>query len=487
MKTTFIKILSVLMVVGTLTSCKKYLDINKNPNAAEKVDPKLLFSNAVVNYINVRSAGDLYIPFALAGQAIASGGNTATTWGVPGEEQYSFSANSLGNAWRSLYTNAGANLKEVIKLAESASPRNDNAAAQAKVLLAMVSYDITTIYGDVPFTEAWNTEIPYPKFDAQQMVFEGILKLLDEASAQFQESSPVKISDYDLIYKGDIAKWKRLAKSVKLRTLMTMVDKDPTKATVIGQMMTAGGMISAASDNAQVKYETTAGRYNPKYGLNLRYNGGQSFFGASKWVVNFLNPLNDPRLPIFYEKPDAAATFVAPDPGEDIDDNVHARINRNFHKADQPEVLFTYQEQLFYEAEINARGLGAPADLSKANTLYKKAVEESEKYFGVASGTAQSFAASLPDLSSFATTREAVKYIHYHHWVDKWDRGIDAFTQWRRSGPQDDEVPALTLPAGAPAGDLFRRYEYPVTNEIAANPNAPKEKILYNVKMWFDL
>ena len=105
----------------------------------------------------------------------------------------------------------------------------------------------------------------------------------------------------------------------------------------------------------------------------------------------------------------------------------------------------------------------------------------------MASGTAQSFAASLPDLSSFATTREAVKYIHYHHWVDKWDRGIDAFTQWRRSGPQDDEVPALTLPAGAPAGDLFRRYEYPVTNEIAANPNAPKEKILYNVKMWFDL
>ena len=85
MKTTFIKILSVLIVVGTLTSCKKYLDINKNPNAAEKVDPKLLFSNAVVNYINVRSAGDLYIPFALAGQAIASGGNTATTWGVPGE------------------------------------------------------------------------------------------------------------------------------------------------------------------------------------------------------------------------------------------------------------------------------------------------------------------------------------------------------------------------------------------------------------------
>lgn len=482
------KILGVLIIIISLTtSCKKYLDINKNPNAAETVDPKLLFSNAAVNYINVRAGGDLYLPISLAGQAIASGGNNPTAWGFPSEEQYDINALSLGNTWRTLYTNAGANLKEVIKLAENAPVKNNNAAAQAKVLLAFVTYDITTIYGDVPFTEAWNPDIPYPKFDPQQVVFDGIIKLLDDALAQFDETSPLKISDYDLFYKGDIAKWKRVAKSAKLRTLMTIVDKDPTQATAIRQMLTEGGMISSAADNFLVSYANTAGRYNPKFGLNKMYNNGQSFFGASKWVVNFSNPINDPRLPIFFEKPATAATFVAPEPAQDIDDAVHARINRNFHNAAQPELLFTYQEELFYESEINARGLGGAVNLTTANSLLKKAVEESAKFYGVLASASSAFAASLPDLSSFPTNRDAVKYIHYHHWVDKWDRGIDAFTQWRRSGPQGDEVPAITLPPGAPAGGLFRRYEYPINNEIAANPKAPKAKVTYDTKMWFDL
>lgn len=511
MKKSAIKIAGALLAVSLLTtSCKKYLDINKNPNAAETVDPKLLFSNATVNYINVRSAGDLYIPISLAGQAIASGGNTATTWGAPSEEQYDVNALSLGNTWRTLYTFAGVNLKQVVKLSEEAAVKNNNAAAQAKTLLGFVFEDLTTLYGDVPFAEALNTDIAYPKFDPQPVVLEGIIKLCDEALAQFDEASPLKISTYDLFYGGNIAKWKRVAKSLKLRTLMIMVDKDPSKATAIGQLVTEGGMLSSPADNFQVAYYNTPGRYNPKYGLNKQYNNEESFFGASKWLVNFMNPINDPRLGIFFEKPAGATTYVAPNPGEDYDETVHAKVNRNFHNASEPEVLFSYQEQLFYEAEIYARGLGVPVDMAKANTLYKKAVEESVKFYAaqaqsatlVTSGgnsaafiaaannaavNAASFAASLPDLASFGSQREAVKYIHYHHWVDKWDRGLDAFTQWRRSGPEGDEVPPLTLPQGAPSGGLFRRYEYPVTAEIAANPNAPKEKIRYDAKMWFDL
>lgn len=514
MKKITIQILGAVLLISTLgTSCKKYLDINQNPNAAEEVDPKLLFSSAAVAYVNLRASGDFYIPIALAAQTISSGGNTPTTWGTPSEEQYDINALSMGNSWRALYNYTGANLKEIIKLSESATVKNNNAAAQAKVLLGYVFYDVTTLFGDAPFSEALNTEILNPKFETQPEVLQGIITMLDEALAQFDEDSPLKISDYDLFYKGDLTKWKKAARSLKLRVLMTMVDKDPSKADAIGQLVQAGGFISSPADNFQIAYLNAAGRYNPKYGLNKQYLNEQSFFGASKWVVNFLNPLNDPRLGIFYEKP-ASAAFVAPEPAEDLDDAVHARINRNYHNASQPEALFTYQEQLFYEAEVQARGLGVASDLAMANTLFKKAVEESVKFhatigrsatlitagtgnaaiataFTAASNTAfanaATYAATLPNLSTLGSNRAAVKYIHYHHWVDKWDRPLDAFTQWRRSGPEGDEVPALTLPPGAPAGGLFRRYEYPITAEIAINPNAPKEKLLYDVKMWFDL
>ncbi|MEI9910578.1 MAG: SusD/RagB family nutrient-binding outer membrane lipoprotein [Bacteroidota bacterium] len=483
MKKRLIYFAGVALLSLALPSCKKYLDINKSPNSAENPDPKLLFSNASTQYINLRSGGDMYIPMALAGQLIADGGNNPTGWGIPSAQEYTFSVFNYNNSWNTYYLSSGTNLKQAITISESATPKNNNAAAQSKVLLAQVVYDLTTVFGDVPFSEAWRPDISYPKFDAQKDVFLGIVALLNEALAQFDEASVLKISDYDLFYKGDIAKWKRLAKSLKLRVLMTMVDKDPTQAAAIGQLIAAGGLVNSAADNFKVAYQNVSGRKNPKFALSEQYNSGESFFFASKYVADFMRGLDDPRLPKFFAKPAAADNYYGIQPGEDGDDDHDSRISSLLQSADAPEVMFSYQEQLFFEAEIQARGIGVPVSLSNANTLYKKAVEESCKFYGVSAATAASFAAGLPDLSTVAAP---VKLIHYHQWVDLMDRGGDAFIQWRRSGPDGDEVPLLTLPTGAPAGALFRRYEYPSTNELSVNPNAPAT-VKFNVKMWFDL
>ncbi|MNX45496.1 Starch-binding associating with outer membrane [compost metagenome] len=487
MKKTYIYMMIFALASSlSLSSCKKYLDINSDPNKAERVDPKLLFSYAVVSYANLRSSGDLYIPFALAGQSIATGGSNPTGWGIPSEEQYVISSFSNGNSWRSYYTSVGSNLKEAIKLAESATPVNNNAAAQSKVVLAMATYEITTVFGDVPFSEAWNTEVPYPKFDTQKDVLEGALKLLDDALAQFDDASPLKITDYDLFkYDGDMDKWRRLANSVKLRILMTMVDKDPSKAAAIGSLITANNFIKSADDNCLVRYQDISGKKNPKFALSEQYNDEKSFFFGNKYVVDFMNGLGtDPRLPLFFTKPAAAVGYVGVENGATADNAVHVRISSSLQSATAPEILFNYQEQLFYEAEVQARGLGVPVNLVNATALYRKAVEESCKFYGASATTSQTFGASLPSL---ATVANPVKLIHMHHWVDKMDRGIDAFTEWRRSGPDGDETPALRLPLGAPAGALFRRFEYPITNEISTNPNAPKNRIRFNEKMWFDL
>lgn len=482
MKKGLIYFTCLAMLCLTQQSCKKYLDINKSPNAAENPDPKLLFSNASTQYINLRSGGDMYIPMALAGQIIADGGNNPTSWGTPSAQEYTFSVFNYNNSWNTYFLSAGTNLKQAISLSEAATPVNNNAAAQCKVLLAQVVYDLTTVFGDVPFSEAWRPDISYPKFDAQKDVFLGIIALLDEALAQFDPASALKITDYDLFYKGDIAKWKRLAKSLKLRVLMTMVDSDPSQATAIGQLISGGEVVNSAADNFKIAYQNVAGRKNPKFWLSEQYNGGESFFFASKYVADFMKPLNDPRLPKFFTKPAAAADYFGITPGEDGDDSHDSRISSLLQSAEDPEVIYSYQEQLFFEAEIQARGLGVPVNLSNATTLYRKAVEESCKFYGVSATAAADFAATLPALSSVTSP---VNLIHYHHWVDLMDRGSDAFTQWRRSGPDGAETPLLILPIGAPAGPLFRRYEYPSTNELSVNPNAPAI-IRFNVKMWFD-
>jgi len=498
--------ISVITLSLTLTSCKKYLDINKSPNSAEAVDPKLLFSFAATSYADLRASGDLWIPFALAGQSVSDGGNNPTGWGIPAEGEYIVSTFSTGNSWRAYYTTIGANLKQAIQLSESAVPKNNNAAAQCKVLLAMDMYELTTVYGDVPFTEAFNPAISYPHFDPQQTVFAGVLSLLNDAIAQFDVTSPLKIgatntpnvAGDDVFYGGDIAKWKRLANSVKLRTLMTIVDKDPTQAAAIGQMVTAAANVSSSADNFLMPFQAATGKQNPKYAINLQYNNGVSFFFASKYVTDLMDPtipyaVSDPRLPVFFDKPTTATHYVGILQGTDGDDTANPRISKNLHTATEPETFFSYQEELFYEAEVYARGLGVAANLTTANTLYKKAVSQSCQFYGATATVGDTFAAALPDLTNttvYPTTAKntnQVNAINYQHWVDKMDRGIDAFTQWRRSGPAGSEVPNLQIPTGAPADGLYRRYEYPVTNEISVNPNAPKTPIRYYTPMWFDL
>jgi hypothetical protein len=447
----------------------------------------LLFSGATISHAALRASGDFYIPIALGAQIIADGGNNPTAWGAPSAGEYSFSINFFGNTW-SAYTNTIINLKQTIAIAESNSPKNNNAAAQSKVFMAQTFYDLTSIFGDIPFTEAVRSDVSYPKFDSQKQVLEGCIALLDEALAQFDETSVLKIGSspdqaYDVFYRGDIAKWKKAARSMKLRILMTMVDKDPTKAAAIGQLLTAGGLISSAADNMKMSFINSAGRKNPKFSISEQYNGGDNFFFASKYVVDFMRPLNDPRLPKFFDKPALDDNYYGIAPGDDGDDDHDAKIAKSLHAADAPELFFSYQEELFFEAEAYARGIGVTADLSKANTLYKKAVEESCKYYGVDASTAASFAAGLPDLPSVT---EGVKLIHYHHWIDKMEEAGEAFTEWRRSGPEGSEVPALTLPVGAPSTPLFRRYEYHLSNELLLNPSAPAQLKYYD-KVWFDL
>lgn len=477
------------MAVMSLGSCKKFLDINVDPNSATAVDPKLLFSFASTTYVNNRAGGDLYIPMALGGQS-ASGGGLSTdgiSWGDGGEDAYVFSAFSYANIWAQFYTSVGANLKDIIDKADTYAPRNNNGVAQAKVLLAQTIYDLTTIYGDIPYKEAFDfNTYPTPHFDAQKDVLDSVVSLLDQALALFDASNSTKFTgSYDMFYAGDINKWIKAAKSLKLRTLMTMVDADPTKAAAIGTLVTSGGFIGATADNFKVNFELTAGKRNPKYAINLQYNGGIEFFYASPYVVDFMNTTTDPRLPRFFDLPDGQSTYVGIEAGENADDAVHAKLAATIHTADQPEYVFTYQEMLFYQAEVYARGLGVTANLATANTLYKSAIEQSCVFWGVDAGTASTYAASLPALTTM-TSANAIKAIHYQHWVDKMDRGIDAFTEWRRSGPAGSETPALQVPSVVGAGGLFRRFQYPGSSEVLANPNAPALKV-FTEKMWFDL
>ena len=477
------KIIYLFISFSLLISCSDWLDINKDPNRATKVDPDVLFGYATTSWSAGRTGGDQYLPLVFAGQTMATGGNFG--WG--NDDVYDISPYSTGNTWKLYFATAGTNILLAGKLAEASVPAQPWISAQSKIVHAMLLYEATMLYGDIPYSEAWKDDIEYPKFDSQKDILEALLVKLDAAIAEAKTPAAdglKSISTYDLYYKGDMQKWIRLANSMKLRIAMTMVDADPSKSSVIGDIITKNEMMKSSSDNMKFPFFNVPGKENPKFGILKKYAGSKNlFFFANEKIVNFLKLTNDPRLNVLFTAGPKANNEIIGIPTNAEGDEKSAPISmKSILKADAPDLIFSYQETLFFLAEAYTRGIGVTKDLNKANDYFKEAVKENMKYYGVESNVAENFVSqSLPNLTNLT---EPLKELYMQQWIDLMDRPLEAFTQWRRSGKEGEEVPKLTLPANAPANPLFRRYTYS-PDEATANPNTPQEVHYYD-KMWFD-
>ncbi|PXV68020.1 SusD-like starch-binding protein associating with outer membrane [Dysgonomonas alginatilytica] len=471
-------VLSVVLTMST-ASCDSWLDINTDPNKATEVDPDVLYNYAMMSWAANRCSGDLYFPLVWGGQTQSTGGSKG--WG--NVNVYDISPYSLGNTWKVFYASSGANLQQAIKIAESASPARPNVAAQCKINFAHLVYTATILHGDIPYSEGWNIAIDYPKFDTQKDILEGLIVLLDQAIAQIDVNSRLTMTKYDLAYGGDLDKWVRYANSLKFRIAMVMVDKDPSKTTMIANLLNANKMINSSAGDFKIPFEDAADKENPKFRYFKKYTNGVNIeFFANKLVVDPLNAKNDPRLPKYFDKGVSAATFIGIGANDEAVTGQTALVSSFVFRAKSPELFFSYQEQLFLEAEAYARGLGVAKDISKANQLYKQAMIAAMKYYEVTDADINKYVSE--NLSDLTTLSDPVREIHLQQWIDFMDRPLEAFTQWRRSGKEGFEVPELPIPRNASPAKLMRRWTYS-PDEASANPNTPSVDVMTD-KVWFD-
>ena len=246
MKKLTYKFLIALTIGGTasgLQSCGDWLDINTNEYAATEVDPGYLFTNAALNYSMKRCGADQFLTLMYAAQTASE----QTQWFnyIFGGEPYGIDAEySSGNAWVGTYSSTGYNLQRAIGFAQEKG--HVNAEAQCKILTANVFWETTMLFGDIPYSEAWHIdEIKEPKFDTQKEVLYALEELLDEALDQIDESDPNTISKYDLYYGGDMTKWRKLAKSIKLKIYMYLSNKEDVGAEIKALIDNSDGKLTA--------------------------------------------------------------------------------------------------------------------------------------------------------------------------------------------------------------------------------------------------
>lgn len=352
------KVLGLAFVfVLVLSSCSKWIDtdINTDPDAPADVPMNLMLP-----------AIEQSFGYNMAGNDIVRVTNMWTQQfdGVVrqslAQAQYTYLPADINNTWNSFYTEIFMNAKVLIDKAENTegkeSPHN---AGVARVLIASTLGIATDVFGDMPFSEAFrgNENILTPGFDTGESLYDTLNVILDQAINDLNATVNAVDVGGDVIYSGDIAKWKKAAYSIKARHALQLSVVNGNAAYTAALAAAANGFTSN-NDDFQVPWESA--NKNPIY----QFMDERTDIRMGATLTDIMHLTDDPRLPFYCEE----------DENGEYNGSVIGSANEGASKPgsylaaeDAPTVMMSYAELKFIIAEAKFRlGQDAQADFEEA-------------------------------------------------------------------------------------------------------------------------
>lgn len=270
-----------------ITSCENGFDeMNKSKTSATEIDPAFILNRSIINS-SINGFATLVFDIGIVQQIISPNSGVLTGANYNQDNRASTQSN-----WQSLYRNVIKDTKDVIAITKD-NPARSNLMNMARILQAWAFMVLTDTYGDVPYLEGgdgYNTQVFFPKYDTQQSIYPLLITELTEASAALNASG--KIETADILYGGDVAKWKKLGYSLLLRAGMRLSKVDAAKAQATVKAAFDGGVITSNADNAFVRHDAN---YTNPISNTLNSTEAANFYLA-KPFVDELKSHNDPRL-----------------------------------------------------------------------------------------------------------------------------------------------------------------------------------------------
>ena len=219
----FVTGITVLLVLLATTGCKKYLDINSDPDTPQNPDASSVFP-AMLGGIprgfqfDARYASKYVQNF---------GANTLGN--VNNQERHGYTAGSdvNGDIWRQCYFGLGANLDYIIKSGSEKGQWDYVGAAQ--VLKAMMFQYATDYHGEIIFKEAFVENKAFFKYDDQEVVYAGVDSILRLAITNLTRTdikvTTTRLSKGDYVYNGNTSRWVKFAWGLMARNAHRITNK----------------------------------------------------------------------------------------------------------------------------------------------------------------------------------------------------------------------------------------------------------------------
>lgn len=434
----------IFSVFATVSCTKDFEEINTDPNNPLSIRADLLL------------AGTIRSTQTAAYQMF---GDNGATWSQQlsqveyvTEERYLPRTGSINNTWGTFYTAVIIDSKKMTEFA--ILEKNTNLEGISLIIQANAFQTLTDVFGPIPFSEAGVKGILKPKYDSQENVYKGIISLVTKADGLLALNSGTVPASADLIFAGNIPKWRKFANSLKLRALMR-ISKAPgvNNAAEIQALVAAGNLMNSNDDTAKIYNLTDQASAHPFFATL----GSRKEFKVSSVLVAKLNEYNDPRLAVFADK-NNAGNYVGNIPGTDSRNYPGiSPIGAFYRKADLSSIIMSYsQVQLLLAEAANEGYIANPivsGTLSQSEQYFRNGIEANFLYNGLTSAQAVTYYSQAPlDYNTPAVGR---KIIGEQVWLSTFLQGFEPWIEWRRSN-----YPALSPVLFATESSIPGRYTY---------------------------
>jgi len=386
------------------------------------------------------------------------------------ESQYNIPGRSIADGvWDEFYTGPLTNFEKAkgfMKTDVADAGQLKNELAITDICEVYCFYYLVTTFGDVPYSEAFNANITFPKYDKAVTIYTDLLKRLDADIANLDPAA-TSFGSADMMYGGDVGAWKKFANTFKLKMGILLADSDPATAASTIKSAVQAGVFTSNADNALYHFASSPPYTNQAW-VGLVQSGRRDYVATDTYMAllgsqNSTTP-GDPRTPYYFAQnkvgkyvgaPNAVSTilysnFSLPSGSELTVGNGTGQQPSigNLANADTPGDLLDYSETQFYLAEAVARGLIT----GSAATYYANGITASVEYWTGSTTGAAALIATHPIGIGQAAQLRAIAAAQY---LALYNRGYDAWIVNRRL-----DYPVLIPPPNAISAFPVR-YTYP--------------------------
>lgn len=448
MKKLILPIIVFALVIGSCTD--NLTSLNDNPKGASDVPGETLFSNAQVSLGTYLNSTNVNINiFKLMSQYWAS--TTYTT-----ESQYELTTRSIpSNLWSELY-------RDVLKDLDAAATKinnnelladgvKQNQLAKIEVLKVLTYYELVTIFGNIPYSEALDPENPQPKFDDQETIYNDLMSRLNAAISNFNTSA-AGFGNADIFYNGDVANWVKLANSIKMRLGITIADVNSSAAQTAIEEASPNAFTSN-DDNAIIPFQSAPPHTNPLWEALVQ--SGRNDYVPANTIVDKMNTLDDPRRPIHFTQYEGE--YKGGVYGQNNDYSLFSHFGEIIKQPDFEGMIMEYAEVEFIRAEAAARGWNVSGT---ATNHYNNAIRADMEYWGVSDQDITDYLGQ-PNVV-YDPTGDYKEQIGLQKYFGLYLQGLQGWTEYRRL-----DAPTLNgiATVGITEEDIPTRFTYPVDEQ----------------------